>query len=304
MGTKRVGWARIKSLIDENTGDGTGNRRNWVMHSSGSTAGTQGSTTLVVGKNPSSTAKPFVADPFAESSTQLFPLGTLLIYGDRTFRYAGIGGSGVTAGKCLSTAALTDANHRDMAVQAAAAAGATSVAVTFGGDTDAAENLFAEGYLHINDVAGQGQLLRIKSHDAVDAGVSTTCTLNLYDKVVTALTTSSKADLITSTYNDLVVSETGGDHVGVVVGITAMDMTADYYGWVQIAGPCSVLYDQNPTGATIKMGDILIRGDALAGAVMGVGVVTGDADIGHQVIGTLMVLNGNTDNVVVWLNHL
>ena len=295
MGTKRVGWARIRSLINENK-----NALHPVLQTKSGAAGTQGGMKIIVGKNGDETGTS--ANPFAQSSTQLYDFGTLLFYGDRTFRYAGIGGSGVTAGKCVAAAALTNANHRDMAVQAAAAAGATSVAVTFGGDTDAAANLWAEGYIHINDVAGQGQLLKIKSHAAVDAGVSTTCTLNLYDKVVTALTTSSKADLITAPYNDLVVAPTS--FAGPVVGVTVMDMTADYYGWVQIAGPCSVLYDQNPTGATYALGDIMIRGDALAGAAMGVGVVTGDADIGHQVIGTLMVLNGNEDNVVVWLNCL
>jgi len=294
MGSKRVGLARTQALIQNLKRE---INLNSSIGKSAGAAGDQGPTKLIFGKNGTGEA---VADPFQESSTQLFDFGTLLFYGDRVFRYAGIGASGVTAGKTLQAAALYNANHRDMAVQAAAAAGATSVAVTFGGDTDAAEDLYAEGYIHINDVAGQGQLLRIKGHDAVDAGVSTTCTLNLYDKVVTALTTSSKADLITATYNDLVVGPT--TFTGPVIGITVMDMTADYYGWVQIAGPCSVLLDINPTGATEELGGLVIRSDDNAGACMGIGVVTGDADLAHQVIGTLMVNNGDTDNVVVWLS--
>jgi hypothetical protein len=294
MGSKRIGLARFEALLENLKRE---INLNSSIASNAGAAGAQGSTKLIVGKNAAGGA---TADPFAESSTQLFDFGTLLFYGDRVFRYAGIGGVAVTAGKTLQAAALYNANHRDMAVQAAAAAGATSVAVTFGGDTDAAANLYAEGYLHINDVAGQGQLLRIKSHDAVDASASTTCTLVLYDKVVTALTTSSKADLITATYNDLVVGPT--TFTGPIIGITAMDMTANYYGWVQIAGPCSVLLDVNPTGATEELGGLVIRSDDNAGACMGIGVVTGDADLAHQVIGTLMVNNGDTDNVVVWLS--
>jgi len=301
---KRIGWARIKALINENTGTGLGTHRNWVMRATGSTtAGIQGSTGLVVGKNLDSSAKPAIANPFAESSTQLWDFGTLLHYGDRTYRYAGIGSGAVTAGKLLQAAALTNANHRDIAVQAAAAAGTSEVSVTVGGDTDSAINLFAGGYLHCNDVAGQGQLLRIKSHEAHDFGVDgATLTLTLHDAVDTALTTSTKVDLITNPYNDLIVAPT--TFTGPVIGVTAMDMTANYFGWVQIAGPCSVGLDVNPTGATEELGGLVIRSDDTAGFCMGIGVVTGDADLAHQVIGTLMVNNGDTDNVVVWLNHL
>ena len=163
---KRIGWARIKALINENVGTGLGTHRNWVMKASGSqTDDAQAPTTLIVGTNIGSGAKPAVVNPFEESETQLWDFGTLLHYGDRTFRYAGIGGSGVTAGKLLSTTAAVT-THRNVSVQAAAAAGTRTVAVTLGGTNAATANQYAEGYIHINDVAGQGQLLRIKSHAA------------------------------------------------------------------------------------------------------------------------------------------
>ena len=295
MGTKRVGLARMQALIENLKRDinwQNATSQNLVLRKTAGAAGAQGPTAIVVGKNGGQglvATATGAADPFTESSTQLFDFGTLLYYGDRVFRYAGIGGVAVTAGKCLQAAALYNANHRDMAVQAAAAAGATSVAVTFGGDTDAAEDLYAEGYLHVNDDAGQGQLMRIKSHAAVDAGVSTTCTLNLYDKVVTALTTSSKADLIIAPYNDLVVAPAA--ETGPVVGVTVIDMTADYYGWVQVSGPCSVL-----TIGTIVLGNHAVRSGGTAG---GVAPATDDL---LQNLGAVMVVNGNTDNSVIWLN--
>ena len=298
---KRIGWARIKALINENVGTGLGTHRNWVLQASGSNAGVaQAPTTLVVGTNLDSSAKPAIVNPFAESSTKLWEFGTLLHYGDRVFRYAGIGGVAVTAGKTLQTAAAIS-THRDLAVQAAAAAGARTVSVTLGGTNAVTANQYAEGYIHINDVAGQGQLLRIKSHAA--AAHSTTLTLTLHDAVVTALTTSSKADLIASAYNDLVVAPT--TFTGPVVGVTAMDMSENEFGWVQIAGPCSVLFDTNGAGGqTGELGDVVYRSDEVAGAAFGGGTAAGSADRDHQQIGTVMAINGDTDYNVVWLNHL
>ena len=45
-------------------------------------------------------------DPYSESATQLFPLGTTLVYGNNVYRYVEIGGTAVTAGKLLQHAAV------------------------------------------------------------------------------------------------------------------------------------------------------------------------------------------------------
>jgi hypothetical protein len=208
----------------------------------------------------------------------------MLHYGDRVFRYAGIGGVAVTAGKTLQASAAV-ANHRDVAVQAAAAAAATAVSVTLGA-TAATEDQYAEGYLHINDVAGQGQLLRIKSHPAI--GSAAAGIITLYDPIVTALTTSSKADLIACGFNDLVVAPAA--ETGPVVGVTAMDMTEDYFGWVQVAGPCSVL-----TVGTIVLGEHAVRSGGTDG---GVAPATNDL---LENLGSVMVVNDTADNSVIWL---
>lgn len=247
-----------------------------------SSSANQASSDFIVGKNgsPENTV-----NPFAESSTQLFPLGTKLIYNDRVFAYALMGAGAVTAGKLLQTKVAV-ANHRDIAVQAAAAAGDTTVTVTLGA-TAAAANLYAEGYLHINDVAGQGQLLKIASHPAGDS--SGNMTVTLYDAIATALTTSSKADLIANKYSGLIVAPTA--ETGSLSGVTAIDMTAAYYGWVQIEGPCSILTD-----GTLVLGHQAVRSDNAAGAVE---AAPNDTYIG---VGDVMVLNGDADNSVINLN--
>ena len=57
------------------------------------------------------------------------------------------------------------------------------------------------------DGPGQGLLLKIKSHPA--AAGAATCAFTMYDPLyTTALTTSSKIDLITAPYNDIVIAPT------------------------------------------------------------------------------------------------
>jgi hypothetical protein len=293
MGTKRVGLARTEALIENlkreiNWGTNSSFVNAPALKKAAGGAGQQGETLIIIGKNGA--AGNVTVDPFQESSTQLFGFGTLLYYGDRIFRYTGIGGVAVTAGKLLQTSAAVP-NHRDVAVQAAAAAGVTTITVTLGA-TAATANQYKDGYIHINDDAGQGQFMRIKSNPAADA--SATLTLTLYDKVVTALTTSSKADLIGALFNDVVVAPTA--ETGALVGVTAMDMTADYYGWVQVSGPCSVL-----TSGTLVLGHPAVRSDTLAGAVE-----PGDHGTAGEnfTVGSVMVVNDDTDNSVINLNLL
>jgi len=291
MGSKRVGLARTEALLE-------GLKREINLNSSLASAagaiGTQGPTKVIIGKNgcPGDAA----ANPFAESATQLFDFGTKLQYGNREYRYAGIGGAVIAAGECVQAAPLVNANHRDCAAVATTALN-NIITVTLG-NTATTANQYAEGYIHIQDGPGQGLLLKIKSHPA--ASGTATCAFSMYDPLyTTALTTSSKVDLILAPYNDVIVApNTFG---GPIIGVSPIPFTADYYGWIQTAGPASVEYLENPTGATDELGGIMIRADAAPGAVMGVGVVTGDTDIAHQIVGTLMVQAATTEQCVVWL---
>ena len=229
-----------------------------------------------------------IPDPFSESATRLFPLGSKLEYGDRKFRYAHIdNGGGVAAGVTLENIVAT-AHHRDLVV-AAASAGAKSITVTLGG-TEAEVDYYNEGYIHINDAAGKGQLLKIKDHPQADA--STTLVLTLYDPLKTAITTSSKADLIASNYKS--INTASNTPVGVIVGVSTIAMTANYYGWIQTSGPCSVL-----TSGTVVLGHAAVRSDTTAGAIEADD--TGSVAQNTQ-IGQVLVVNGDGDNSVINLN--
>src|SRR3990167_37318 len=111
-------------------------------------------------------------------------LGEAIYLADgRAFRYAKAGASNISKGK-LQLAPAPIANHKNMACDAASA-GAVSVNVTPAGTAGAA-NIYAEGYLCINDVDGEGQTYKVSSHPAITA--STEFTVTLFDPIATALT--------------------------------------------------------------------------------------------------------------------
>jgi len=249
-------------------------------------SGSVGPTDVIFGKNGSGVGTDaVVSNPFTQSATQLFPLGSTLIYGSKTFKYA-FSGAAIAAGALIQNAAAVT-THRDLTPTAASAA-ATTVTVTLGGTNAATLNQYKNGYLHVNDVAGQGQLLKIASNPAANASAS--CVITLFDPVVTAITTSSKIDLIQNPYIDVVIAPTA--ETGSVVGVSPIAIADDRYFWAQTSGPASVITD-----GTIVLGHTVNRSDNAAGAVE----AKADASL-LQHVGSVMVVNGNTDNSVIMLN--
>ena len=181
------------------------------------------------------------ADPYTESASQLFPLGSTLNWGDRVFKYAQVDGA-ITAGLCVQQPILV-------------------------------------GYLYVNDGTGQGQSWKVISHPAHDHSGDPSCEITIQGKVSTALVASgtSQASLMENPYKDVIVAPVA--ETGAVVGVTVIDMTDDYYGWIQTKGPKAVL-----AASTLVLGHNVVRNDTTtAGAVM--------ADAGDdlvQEIGTVM----------------
>ena len=205
------------------------------------------------------------ADPYSESATQLFPLGTTLNWGDRVFKYAQMDGA-VTAGKVLQQKASIIGDHSQMTATAAVAADSgavtTDISVETQGNTDITANQYKDGYLHVNDEAGEGQSWRIKSHPAHDHSADPSIVITVYGGVKTALTTSSEMGICQNLYKDVIVAPVA--ETGAVVGVTNIDMTDDYYGWIQVRGPKAVL-----AGGLLVLGQKVTRmGATTAGAVV------------------------------------
>jgi len=191
------------------------------------------------------------------SASKELPIGTLGQTPDgRCYRYAQAGAADLAPGK-LAVAATVVANHQNMAVAAAAAVGATSVTVTLGA-TAATADYYADGFLTINDAAGEGISYRVKSHPA-HAG-SGSLVVELYDPIKVALTTSSEASLDKNPWSAAVISVT--DQADMPVGIPNVTITAAYYGWLQTKGVCSAFADES-----ITAGLAVTTGTGVAGAL-------------------------------------
>jgi hypothetical protein len=239
---------------------------------------------IIIGKGGSQYG---TANPYAESATQLFPLGSTLVYGNNVYRYVEVGGTAVTAGKLLQHAAVV-ADHSNMTATATTAAGETAISVETGG-TDLTLNQYADGYLWVNDVNGEGQMLRVKSNPAHDHSADPSVVITTYDALATALTTSSQLSLLENPNTNLIVAPAA--ETGALMGATVIDMTADYYGWAVIKGPAALL-----TVGTLVVGNAAVRSGGTAG---GVAPATDNV---LQEVGDVMAVSASTEYSLINMN--
>jgi len=240
---------------------------------------------FIVGKGGSQYG---TVDPFTSGLSQLFPLGSRLLYGNTVYSYGRLAATAVTAGKCVTHAASI-AHHFDLTPTAGVAAGETAISVETAG-TDITLNQYAGGYLYINDAAGEGQMLRIQSNPAHDHSADPSIVITCYDDLATAITTSSRVTLIPDPRSGQIVQ--AATTTGATLGVTVVDMAASAYGWFAVSGPQAVL-----TSGTLVVGNHAVPLVA-AGAV---GPAAGDV---IQVIGTVMIVNVTTDYSLINLTGI
>ena len=183
---------------------------------------------------------------FEQSATQKgIPLGAKWDLADgRGFVYCKNASSGGPTGPgYLVQAAAIDAQQCACAVAVNAAIGDKVIYVTNGADTHDADT-YKDGYIHVDDDAGEGQLLKIKSHTAMTSGGVTTFTL--YDEVRVALTTSTTVTVMAHPCAN-VINCPANTPMGVVLGVCPITPTASYFFWVQYKGLASVLIDNSTT---------------------------------------------------------
>ena len=204
-----------------------------------------------------------LANPYEESSTPLFPIGTMLIDADRKWVYCYDSGAGCGISAIVQSAARVHAEQDDdIVVGEAAAIGAYAAELVetdnLDGSPNNSANDFAEGYMIVNDAAGEGQLYKIVENDDLGADEAD-CTFTFYDPLTIALTTSSECGLIRSPYYR--VLESKAVVTGKVIGVPLIEVTASYYFWCQCAGPAPV--DCN---TAIALGTMAVAGTTAAQA--------------------------------------
>ena len=233
------------------------------------------------------------ADPYTEGTTQLFPLGTELHQGENAYRYVFMGGA-VTAGKLVQQPAGIVANHSQCLATAQTAvttSATTDISIEFAGDTDAALNLYQDGYIYVNDAEGEGQSWKIKSHPAIDAGVDVTAVITVYGRLTTQLETTSQLTIVLNPYKDVIVAP--ATETGAVIGATVIDSSDDNYCWVQFKGPKAMLI----SNAALVQGGNVVRSTNDAG-----GVQAAASDILYPVGQTMATTVVDTEYGMVWLN--
>ena len=228
------------------------------------------------------------------NTTKKRALGTILELPDgREFKYALNGGSAISSGKLASSAAMIGNHDMDLTT-AAASVGDTSITVTLGA-TAATKDQFADGYIYTNDGTGQGQVYRIASNPAADGSATLAVTLASNDPVSVALDSTTESGLAVNPYSGIVVSPTSVTNR--TLGVTATDIAANAYGFVQTKGLASVLV----SGTVVAGQPLRVAGATLAGAAQPLN--RDGTDENEQFIGVVHnVVAANTDNCLAFLN--
>lgn len=176
---------------------------------------------------------------YRTSAAQEVPLGEeFRVPTNRVYRYARNGSASLVAGTVLQATRPND-SHANM-VCAATPVGATSITVTLDRGDPTVFDEYKNGYIYVNDQAGEGFLYDVVGHPG-GGGEDTTKKIDIKDPVVVALTTSSQATLIKNVYDGLNVPF--GDPWDIIAGVAPVAVAADEYFWCQVRGPAAVLQE-------------------------------------------------------------
>jgi hypothetical protein len=211
------------------------------------------------------------------TATKKVPLGTRMIMEDgRAFRYCKAG-EAIGAGMLCQTGLAIADHDMDLPIQAAAAVGATSISVTIA-TTAVTADQYADGYIYINDGAGEGHIYRIDSAHAAYAAGTVVIPLAPGDAVAEVLATAtSLAGLVANPYGGALLYNTTPD--GLAIGVAATEIASASYGWLQTWGWGNVLVN-----GTQVLGKCAVPGLTTSGSV-DPHVSTGDAALNIGVCG-------------------
>ena len=206
---------------------------------------------------------PSSIDPYTTNdAAQKWPLGTLLDFGDKRFRYFKCGAT-ATVKNLLYRAVVPLAGHIDE-VQGGGAAGDVTIAFTPNTVTtdDLALNELQDGYFYINSGTGLGVNSRILSHPAIVGGVSGV--LTLIDPLSIAVAAAAKGTVLHNPFYRVVTADAAAAAMlAPAVGAAVNIVTAAYYGWLQVSGMGCAILD----AATQTIGSMLMPSDATAGTL-------------------------------------
>jgi hypothetical protein len=232
---------------------------------------------------------PPVIDPFAETVSQQFPLGTKLTYGGRTFRYTHNGGVVQAAGS-LYQSVVPAAGELDEALEDGVAVGDTGITFTQTTGADIDINTFRDGYLNVRDETGEGNLYLI--HDHIELTNSAAEEITLVDPILVVPANAATGDLIRNPYKAVIIHPS--PNTARIVGLAVRALTASYYGWLQTSGMASVLTD-----GTVVIGEHVRASDGTDGSVEA--LVRAGTNEDEQEVGTVVAVSASTEYSLIHL---
>lgn len=170
---------------------------------------------------------------YAESVSQIYPIGMRYAKDERVFHYAQAGDALRPAWGAQAWNAYSSGTTRESAtIQAAALIGATSISCTAQGTVTA--DMFKGGYACIYwEMVNH----RIRSNTAAAPGGTFTVTLE--DALGQAIDAASVVSLYRNQYSDVRLGLGGALDLWLsTVGIAPRAVQSGYYHWLQTYGPC------------------------------------------------------------------
>ena len=237
-------------------------------------------------------------DVFHETATKKFPLGAISEARDgRLWRYIENGAAiCYKAAMCQSSVPVANWTQQVQTDGASFAAVGDKI-VNVNMDTTASVHDFIDGWLVLQDAdpaAGLGDMYLIKDNLVGVAGTSGyDVSIKIADSggIRTAFVAASELTVIKSKYKDVVIVPAAAA-TAPAVGVPLIDISANYFGWVQSRGPCPVIVDTE----TVVVGDqIGETDDANTDGGAGIHAVT------YPIWGTVMVkgTNGQADEPAI-----
>jgi len=151
----------------------------------------------------------------------------------------------------------SDSDATNVTVARTYAAGAKEIIIDAGNAI--AADAFADGTLTVNDATGEGVTVVVAGNTVTTGAAEMTVTLK--QPIPVALTIDvSEVTLQKNPWDSPVISI--ADQADMPVGVPNVTITANYYGWVQTRGTCSVLFDE-----AVAKGFALTIGSSTVGAV-------------------------------------
>tara|TARA_R100001086_G_scaffold249805_1_gene191041 strand:+ start:912 stop:1652 length:741 start_codon:yes stop_codon:yes gene_type:complete len=152
----------------------------------------------------------------------------------RLWRYGHNASVALVSGHNLSQAAVVANHASDRVVATGGAAGASSIIVTLG-STASTEDYYKNGYLYVNDNGSEGSLYVIATNAATASDGAQTVPIADEGGLTEAITAGTdQVGLIQNLWEDVVVFPT--TVTGAPVGLATINVQADYYFWVLVAG--------------------------------------------------------------------